>query len=528
MPSFNREDKDNLTALLTVTIPYSEYSVTLNKELNKIRRTASFKGFRAGKTPMSFVKKMYGGRILLDELNKILVESTTKYFEELDLLGQPLPVGQEDMDFNVFKKNDYDFKFELGLRPTIEVQGFSEDTVLTLYKPTVDETEVEAEIKKNQERLAESAHPTEDIQEKDLIKIHLQELTDEGEIKSNGIEHTTSTAVDRVVNEELKAQILTLKTGDTFVTNVYELDSLEPEKIRKYLLDIEEEDMEFLEINEKFQATIEEVTRQTPAEIGPAFFEKMFPEQGVETEEAFRAKITERIAEFYDAQAEVKLYYDFEKHVKDSNDIVLPDDFLKRWLAFTDNKKSTEEIEDGFESFKEGLKWSLLQEQIADDCGIEISEETIMTNVKNIIGGYYGGMMGGNDEFLDNMAKRLLESKEGAQIKEQAYSEAMNREMIKAIKDIVTLQEEEITSGALSDLLKKEQDERRGVTTEEAAEEVAEVNEEVAEIETSVEDEVATEVEAVVEEIEEAVAEIEEAVENADAAAEELDASIEE
>ncbi len=527
MPSFNREDKDNLTAFLTVTIPYSEYSVPVNKELNKIRRTASFKGFRAGKTPMSFVKKMYGARILLDELNKILVDSTTDYFKDLDLLGQPLPIGQDDMDFNVFKKNDYDFKFELGIRPEIEVQGFSSDTVLTLYKATVADSEIEEEVKNNQERLASSTHPTEDIVETDLIKIQLQELTDEGEIKVNGIENTTSTAVDRIVNEELKAQILTLKTGDTFVTNVYELDSLEPEKIRKYLLDVEEEDMEFLEINEKFQATIEEVTRQAPAEMNQEFFDKMFPDEGIETEEAFKAKIKERIEEFYNAQAEVKLYYDFEKHIKESNEIALPEDFLKRWMAFTDKNKSAEEIEKGFDDFKEGLKWSLLQEQIADDHGIEISEETILTNVKNIIGGYYGGMMGGNDEFLDNMAKRLLQSKEGAQIREQAYGEALSREMIKAIKDIVTLEEEEITSEDLSELLKKEQAERRGETTEDTAE-VEEVNEEVAEIETSVEEEVAAEVDAVVEEVEEAVAEIEEAVENADEAAEELDSTIEE
>ena len=53
-----REDTDNLSAVLTLTVTQEDYESKLNTELNKYRKKAQLKGFRKGKTPMGFIKKI--------------------------------------------------------------------------------------------------------------------------------------------------------------------------------------------------------------------------------------------------------------------------------------------------------------------------------------------------------------------------------------------------------------------------------------------------------------------------------------
>ena len=58
---------------------------------------------------------------MIDEVNKLLQESLSKFLveEKLDILGNPLPKAQSD-DFS-WDAETFSFEFELGLAPEFEV-----------------------------------------------------------------------------------------------------------------------------------------------------------------------------------------------------------------------------------------------------------------------------------------------------------------------------------------------------------------------------------------------------------------------
>ena len=101
------------------------YSRRLPREgkrvLENYRRRANIPGFRPGKVPMGLIKKQYGKSVLIDEINKILQDSIYNYItsEKLNILGNPLPVEQETIDFDT--PGTYEFQFEIGLSPEFEL-----------------------------------------------------------------------------------------------------------------------------------------------------------------------------------------------------------------------------------------------------------------------------------------------------------------------------------------------------------------------------------------------------------------------
>ena len=75
MPNVVKEDIDQLNAVLKVQIGREDYEDKFKTELKKISKTASLKGFRKGKTPMGFLKKMYGkGRVFYTSLGHVMAD----------------------------------------------------------------------------------------------------------------------------------------------------------------------------------------------------------------------------------------------------------------------------------------------------------------------------------------------------------------------------------------------------------------------------------------------------------------------
>ena len=77
-----REDIDSLHAVLSFTLSKEDYSDKFKKELETYRKKVNLKGFRKGKTPMSFVRKMYGQGVLAETVTGMLQNEVSKYLEE--------------------------------------------------------------------------------------------------------------------------------------------------------------------------------------------------------------------------------------------------------------------------------------------------------------------------------------------------------------------------------------------------------------------------------------------------------------
>ena len=91
--NIEKEQIDDLNAVVHVTIDKEDYEPRVEKVLNDYRKKVNMPGFRPGKVPASLVKKMYGKAILVDEINKLVSENLSNYISEneLNILCEPLP-----------------------------------------------------------------------------------------------------------------------------------------------------------------------------------------------------------------------------------------------------------------------------------------------------------------------------------------------------------------------------------------------------------------------------------------------------
>ena len=453
-----REDSDDLTAVLTVTVEKKDYEPKFQKELNKYRKQAHLKGFRKGKMPMSAVRKMYGKSVLVEVVNQELQEELYRYLteEKIDMLGQPLPSGdQEPIEFDLKDLHDYVFKFDIGLAPDFEVQGIREEDEFLKYAVDIPEQMIDEELENARLRYGTQKQSEGEILENDLLKVKATEL-DGGEVRTDGVESSFNLLIKNIDNEEVKQALLHSKVGDTLRLDLFGLgESMDDSFVRRHFLKLEEEDKRM--INPEFEVIIEEATRTEPAELNPEFFDKYFGAGEVSNEEEARNRIREEIKKYFDNQADALLFRDFQNALMEKNKLALPRDFLLRWLKTNNEKIPEEEIAEEYDNFSENLRWSLIRGKLVKDFGISINQEDILERFKNQIRGYLGG---GEEELVTSMAMRMLENKKQF---DSTYEDVLTDRLAEAIEGRVTIETKPISRDDFREMVEKAQEEARKV-----------------------------------------------------------------
>ena len=107
----SRKDNDALNSLITINIERDDFEDKVNEVLSDYRKKANIPGFRKGHVPIGMIKKQYETTITADEVNKLLQKNLEQYLrdENLNILGNPLPVINEELDW---KSNEFTFDFE--------------------------------------------------------------------------------------------------------------------------------------------------------------------------------------------------------------------------------------------------------------------------------------------------------------------------------------------------------------------------------------------------------------------------------
>ena len=473
MPNVVREDVDALNILLTVVIERSDYEQKLNNELKKYRQKATIKGFRKGKTPLSFIKKTYGNAVLADIVNQQIQTDLYEYLQEskMDYLGQPLPAPDQDfLDLDIKSLQDeYRFTFELGLTPDFELQGADEDTTLEEYDVEIPEKVVQDEMDLARRRHGDRGTVEDElIEDNDIVKFKAKEL-DGDQIKEGGWESEMSILVNRIADEAVKEEIKTKKHGDSIRFNVFTIEANETEDYaKKYLLNMDENQIKDIEVGEMFEGEIIEVTRIQPAELNEEFFEKQFGKDQVSTEEEAKAKLEEDVKSFYTRQAEGLLYRDAQENLMELNspNIPLPDEFLKRWLVASNDQNTEENVEAGYESFAKSLRWSIIRNKLQQKFDIKIEEADLRKGFGDRIRQYMGGV--GDETYIDTVIDRMMEDQKQV---ENLAEELFSDRLFEQIKGAINVKPKAISIEDFTDVIQKAREEaaaiREGVVVQE-------------------------------------------------------------
>ncbi|HOR60528.1 MAG TPA: trigger factor family protein, partial [Bacteroidales bacterium] len=273
---------DELNATLTVNVADSDIEERVEKTLKDYRRKANVPGFRPGNVPFGLIKKMYGQAVRVEELNKTVSNAINDYIVEnkLNILGDPLlNESQKQIDL---ENKEFSFVFDIALAPEFEVKLSKKDK-LTKYVITVDDEMVNSEIERYKQRMGEVADIKKST-EKSILKVDMIELTENGEVKENGLELVDSSiSVNVIKDEKIKKELVgieadTIKDIDIKLAypNETELSSL---------LGIAKEELE--NTSNLFRITVKLVREYQAGELNQKLFDAVYGENEVKSEEEF-------------------------------------------------------------------------------------------------------------------------------------------------------------------------------------------------------------------------------------------------
>jgi len=448
--NITQETISDLNRIVHIEVEQADYEEGLQKTLKDYRKNASIKGFRKGKVPMSYIKNMIGQKAMADEINQLVNGKLNEYIKENEwnVLGQPLPVEDDMPQLDPHEMGNYVFKYEVGLAPELSLDDLKTSEPITKYNITVDEETLDKEMQNLRQQHGEVTHPTEDIQEDDVLNVQLEELDQEGHVKDEGITHETSIPVDMLKQGETKDKITAMKGDDendeVVIEDLFSMMDKEKDEIAKNILGVDTENQNVEEISPRFRMKLNDIQRVEPAVLNQEFFDKLYGEGEVTSEDEFREKIRGEIEKSFESNADKQFANDMAKRMIEELEVSLPDDFLKRWIQKTnENPISEEQVEEEYESFRKNLKWYLIVDKVLREKELEVQEDEVREQMKQMVqaqfdpsGQYF------DDQSLGQLADSIMQDDKQ---KNQIYEQLREQKAAKALQDILDLQEQEVT-----------------------------------------------------------------------------------
>ncbi|GAA4087836.1 trigger factor [Mucilaginibacter panaciglaebae] len=446
--NITQEKIDNLNAVLKVNIEPADYEARVEKAIKDHAKKAKMPGFRPGMVPPSHIKKMYGKSILVDEVNTLLSDTLNNYISEqkLEVLGQPLPKLDDKQEYNWDFADNFEFNYEIGLAPEFNIDFSSKDK-LTQYIIKIDDETLAERVKNIRRSYGKMTNP--DVSaEDDVLYVQLTQLSPDGSVFDGGISNTTSVRLEQIKDEKIKKSLTGVKKNDEITLDIQKAYGNDAPKVAA-ILGIDESEAADLKSN--FKLTVKNVNRLEESDLNQEFFDKLFG-AGVVTDEAgFTAKITEELEMMMNQDAERRLQNDIYTYSIDKVQFELPDDFLKRWLKATNEKLTDEELEGGYKDFAQNLKWTLIENKIIKDNGIEIKYEEVFAAAKQSLDAQFRMYSPSplTEEQLGQYTVQYLQNKENAN---KVFDEVKALKTIDHIKSVVTLDKKEIPYNEFKEL----------------------------------------------------------------------------
>jgi trigger factor len=377
--NITQEKINDLNAVVKIKIAPEDYTEKVEKAIKDQAKKANLPGFRKGMVPPAHIKRTHGKSILVEEINNLLSETLTKYLTEnkVEILGQPLPVMDDSKEFKWDNTDEFEFDYELGLAPAVDVNITSKD-IFTQYVVKADEETLASRIKNIRRSYGKMTNP-EVSAEDDVLYAELAQLSPDGSIIEDGVTATGSIRLDAIKDKKILKSLIGLKKDDVVELDVQKAFDKNEAIIAK-LLNISEEEAKA--VDSKFQATIKNVNRLEESDLNQEFFDKIFGEGLVTDEAGFTAKITEEVEGMFKQDADRKLQNDMYTQLVDGINIELPDEFLRKWLKATNEKLTEEELAEGYDDFAKNLKWTLIENKLIKDNNIEIKYEDVFQTAK--------------------------------------------------------------------------------------------------------------------------------------------------
>lgn len=428
-----RVEISTLNEILKVSLTPDDYKDKFENELKKVQKTMTMPGFRPGHVPSGVVRKRYGKAVLIDELNKIVSGSLEKFIKDsnLDLLGSPIPKPADETLNNFDEPGNFEFEFEIGLAPQFNLT-LPPSKTFDYYQIAVSDEMIQNQVDDLRRKYGKFSNP-EAADENSILYGDFAELDEHGNVIEGGITSRSTLSVALVKDDATRKQIIGLKKGDVFRLNPAKAFGGQTEEVA-HMLNMSPDKAK--EVSSDFNYTIDTINHIEKAEMNQEFFDKIYGEGVVSSEQEFLDKIREGISSSFMYDSDMKLKHDVEDHLLHELDLKLPDAFLQKWLQTEVEKPLTpEQIEKEYKGYARGMKLRLIENRIFRDQNMQISQEEIKEMARQYVYHQFQGYASGlTPELIDNLADRYLQKRESV---ERLIETISDRKVFNYLKSIV-------------------------------------------------------------------------------------------
>ena len=447
-----KENVEGLNAVLKVTVEQADYQDRVTKALGDYRKKAKIDGFRPGMVPAGIINKLYRKPVMAEEINKMVSEAISKYIyeEKIKLLGEPMPSEAHQKDVDWDNDTNFEFVFDLGLAPEIEVKLSGRDK-FPYYEIKIDQ-ELRDSYTTSYRRRYGKMLPGDVAGEEDVMRGKVEQLGADGNPMENGIMVDDAfVSLKMITDAEQKSKFVGSKAGDIIDFDIRKTFTNDTDLAA--MLKIQKEEVASLTPEFRFIPT--EVRSFQESEINQEFFDKVYGEGVVNSEEEFKQRVDSDIRANLSRESDFKFALDVKEKLMEKTKMELPDTFLKRWLfAINEGKFTMEQIDKDYEHFANDLKWQMIRDHVAVTNEVKISEEDVLEKAKEFALDQFKnyGFLNVPDSEIENFAHRILSNKEeDRRIREKLVED----KVLEVVKGIVKLDVKEISTKEFDQLFSK-------------------------------------------------------------------------
>ncbi|MBO7417380.1 MAG: trigger factor [Bacteroidaceae bacterium] len=446
---------DKVSALLTVDMVKADYQENVEKQLKKIRKDAQMPGFRKGMVPMGLVKKMYEKSVIADEVNKLLGDAINKYIQDnkVHMLGEPLPnENQQQLDFDT--QDEFKFPFDIALAPVINFTLSADDKV-PYYDVTVTDEMVDNQVASYAQRGGSYEKVDSfDAAQNDMLKGLLCELDEADNVKEGGIRVESAVMMPSYMKvDDEKAKFAGAKVGDTVTFNPNKAwEGNAPELASLLKMDREEA----VKVTSDFCYQVEEITRYMPGEMNQELFDQVFGKDVVKSEEEFKQKVREIIANQFKSNSDYKFLTDARKYIMDKvGKLEFSEPLMKRIMKTNNPDKDDKFVDENYNQTIDVLSWQLVRDVLVSQEGLKIEQNDIMEEAKAATRAQFAqyGMLNLPDDMIANYASEMLKKRETV---ENLADRVIDSKLADVLKKKVTLEHQAISAEDFGKMIQPE------------------------------------------------------------------------
>jgi trigger factor len=380
------EDAGTLKRKVKVTVPREAIEYNREKMFGELQRSAQVPGFRIGRAPRRLIEKRFGRDVSQDVRNAVVGRSLGKAIEKADLqvLGEP-DLKLEEIELPESGDMTYDFEVEVAPQFELpELKGIEVD------KPIIEVTDarIDGAIQRMQLREAKYESTNEAAAEQDLV-------TGTAKITGEGIDAVTTDVSLRVAPGQIEGlplvdlgrELAGKKAGET-VTFTVQVPDVHPNerwqgkearieltigRVRKRVLP--EADDEFAKAR----------GYDSLAELRQGLIKRMSEEVALDIRRAMRSQIHDYLLAHTDMEVPVGVATRhaqrlLQRRLVDLMEQGVPEEEIRERLTEVQADIVYQAVRD--------LKLAFILQRIADEQGVEVTEEDVSGRVGEMARSY--------------------------------------------------------------------------------------------------------------------------------------------